>query len=226
MLLTESYKNRLKELAGIKPIKISPLLKEAEDLYANSNKRVKFDINVMKEAIEGGMEVGMIFQSDNDKYRMPIWKTRIVQPVVMGYDKKGQLVIRGIHVTGQSEKKAIETGKRSAEANNEWRLFKVSNIKSIFLTGRLFQSVSLPGYNPNDSAMNRIIAKFDPKEAIAIQAQLKKIKQTPIEPVVRPIAQPIVKPTTQPIVKPVAQKQASKGEKDLEKKIDKLNKLI
>lgn len=224
MLLTESYKNRLKELAGIKPTKIIPLLKEAEDLYANSGKRIKFDINVMTQAIESGQEIGMIFQSDNDKYRMPIWKTRIVQPVTMGYDKKGDLVIRGIHVTGQSEKEAIKTNKRSAEANNEWRLFKVDNLKSFFLTGRLFQDVSLPGYNPNDSAMNRIIAKFNPAEAVERQAQMANIEKTAVSPEVKPITKPVVKPTAKPMTKPTIQK--SQGEKDLEKKINKLNKLI
>lgn len=222
MLLTESYKNRLKELAGIKQVGNTHLLKEEEDLYSNSSKRIKFDINVMKQAIESGQEIGMIFQSDNDKYRMPIWKTRIVQPMVMGYDKKGQLVIRGIHVTGQSEKKAIETGKRSAEANNEWRLFKVDNIKSIFLTGRLFQKVSLPGYNPNDSAMNSIIAKFNPAGAAKNQIKMVNIKKTTIEP--KSIPKPVAKPVVKTAIKPSSQK--SQAEKELDKKINKLNKLI
>lgn len=223
MLLSESYKNRLKELAGLKTAKTTPIL-EAKDLYANSSKRIKFDINVMKEAIEGGMEVGMIFQSDNDKYRMPIWKTRIVQPVAMGYDKKGQLVVRGIHVTGQSEKKAIETGVRSAEAKNEWRLFKVSNIKSMFLTGRLFNKISLPGYNPNDSAMTRVIASFDATSATDNQKRLKTTKQTPV--VATPSKKPVVTSKPAPVQKTTAAPQKSDSEKNLEKKIDKLNKLI
>ncbi len=228
MLLTETYKNRLKELAGGNPVTNTSLLKEVSDLYKNSSKRIKFDINVMKQAIEGGMEVGLVFQSNNDKYMMPIWKTRIVQPVAMGYDKKGQLVVRGIHVEGQSEKKAIATGIRSAQAKNEWRLFKTSNIKSMFLTGRLFQNVSLPGYNPNDSAMTTVIASFNAPDAVSSQTKLRTVKQAPTKPITKQIIKPSEKPVEKPIAKTQAPKKSS-GEEDttdLEKKIDRLNKLI
>ena len=211
MLLTESYKNRLKELAGLKPSKIYSLLKEEEDLYANSSKRIKFDINVMKQAIEGGQEIGMIFQSNNDKYRMPIWKIRIVQPVAMGYNSKGKLLVRGIHVYGASEKEAIITGKRSAEANNVWRIFNVKdNLKSMFLTGRLFQDVSLPGYNPNDSAMNSIIAKFNPAEAVKRQSKMANIEKAAVGPEVKPAAKTIVKPIIKPVINPVKKPTAQK----------------
>lgn len=239
MFLSEGYKNRLVELAGLKALTDS-ILEEAEnaieDLYSNSNKRVKFDINLMKQAIEGGLEIGMIFQSNNEKYTMPIWKTRIVQPVAMGYDKKGELVIRGIHIEGQSEKKAIETGVRSAQANNEWRLFKVSNLKSMFFTGRLFTKVSLPGYNPNDSAMSSIIVSFDAALAAKYQNNLNKTKEKVMQEPVK-TQQPIkVKPVkNQPMVtKPVApptqtnKTTNSKSKEDIKKlqqKIDKLSKL-
>jgi len=234
MLLSESYIKRLRELAGLKSINKADILKEAEDLYSNSGKRVKFDTNIMKQAIEGGMEVGMVFQSNNKKYKMPVWKMRIVQPVAMGYDKNGQLVIRGVHVEGQSEKKAIETGIRSAAANNEWRLFKASNIKSMFFTGRLFDTVSLPGYNPNDSAMTSVIASFNPDKAKDYQKQLNVTKnKTMAEPAVeKPIAKPTIKPVAKkPTVKPVVPKPQvnTKGKEDakkLQQKIDKLNKLF
>jgi len=240
MLLSESYINRLQELAGLKSSNKANILKEAEDLYSNSGKRVKFDTNIMKQAIEGGMEIGMVFQSDNTKYKMPVWKMRIVQPVAMGYDKKGQLVIRGIHVEGQSEKKAIEAArlnkgqrKGSAEAKNEWRLFKASNIKSMFFTGRLFDTVALPGYNPNDSAMTSVIASFNPDKAKEYQKQLNVTKDKAMaEPVAKkPTTKPAVKPVVKPTTKPVVPKTpvSTKGKEDvakLQQKIDKLNNLF
>lgn len=231
MLLTEAYKSRLKELAGIETPQPIVLLKEVEDLYANTNKRVKFDSNLMKQAVEGGMEVGMVFQSNNTKYKMPVWKMRIIQPVAMGYDKDGQLVIRGIHVEGQSEKKAIETGVRSAQAKNEWRLFKASNIKSMFFTGRLFDHISLGGYNPNDSAMKRLIVSFDPAVAAEYQKQLKVSKTKALAPKPKvtkptPAPKPVSKPTPAPKAPtPQINTKDKENTKALQQKIDKLTKL-
>lgn len=233
MILSESYRQRLKELAGIKPVKNFSILKEVEDLYANSDKRVKFDMNIMKQAIEGGMEMGMVFQSNNEKYKMPISKMRVIQPVAMGYDKKGQLVIRGVHIKGQSEKKAIQTGVRSAEAKDEWRLFKASNIKSIFFTGRLFTQPALAGYNPNDSAMTRIVVSFNPAKAVEIQKSMQNIKrQEPVTPETQPVepvqktAKPAVAKTPQTPKVPKAPSKEKEDAKKLASKIDKLNKLL
>jgi len=239
MLLSESYFNRLLELAGIKSVKKETILKEVEDLYTNSSKRVKFDTNIMKQAIEGGMEVGMVFQSNNKKYKMPVWKMRIIQPVAMGYDKDGQLVVRGVHVEGQSEKKAIETGVRSAEAKNEWRLFKASNVKSMFFTGRLFDKVALPGYKPNDSAMTSVIASFNPDGAKEYQKQLNvsknkakalsgepKIEKPKLDkPVAKTAAKPII-PKTPEAPKTSVNTKAKEDSKKLQQKIDKLNNLL
>lgn len=233
MLLTETYKNRLKELAGIKTRNHIAILKEVEDWFSNSDKRVKFDMNIMKQAIQGGFEVGLMFQSDNEKYKMPTWKMRVIQPVAMGYDKKGQLMVRGVHLKGQSEKKAIQTGQRSAEAKDEWRLFKVSNIKSMFLTGRVFTSIKLSGYNPNDSAMTRIIANFNPQKAIEYQKSFKDIQKgisNPETDVNSAEKSAVVNQPTNAITKPIksqnTNKKNSQGEKELKSKIDRLNKLI
>ena len=75
---------------------------------------------------------------------MPVAKARIIHPVALGTDKKGNLVIRGLHIAGQSEKAARETGVRSAEVEAEkegigaWRLFKASNVRSMWFTDRFF----------------------------------------------------------------------------------------
>lgn len=229
MLLTETYKRRLLELAGIISVNEEIIVEAStvEDPYAASKSRVKFDLNLMKQAIEGGLEVGLIFQSDNDKYKMPIWKTRVVWPFVVGYDKKGQLVIRGVHVEGQSEKKALETRPRkgSAQAKDEWRLFKVSNIKSMFFTGGHFQgppSGINGAYNPHDSAMISVIMSFDSKKAIEYQKNLDNKAVEPTNPVATEPLNPVEKPT---VTQPKNTKEKEDAKK-IQQKIDKLNKLL
>lgn len=176
MLLSESYKRRLRYLAGIKPLDEAMDMATKKSVMDKSSNRTKFDPKIIIQAIEQGKEIGINFQSNNEKYKMPTVKARIIWPVAMGIDKKGDLVIRGYHITGQSEKKAIETGSRTAEAENEWRLFKVKNIKSIWFTDRNFLG-PLPGYNPRDSAMRTVIAYFDPSKAKRFQDQAKSLRQ-------------------------------------------------
>jgi len=168
MLISESYKKRIQLLAGI--------LSEADDqtktqLLSKSGERVPFNRAMMKQAIQNGQEVGLLFKSKNDKYEMPTTKYRIVQPVAMGTSSKGNTVIRGLHVLGQSERKAIETGVRSAEAEGEWRLFKAENIKGMWITDRLF-SQSPPGFNPNDKQMRSVEVAFNPSRAAQNQANM------------------------------------------------------
>ena len=181
-MLTEEFKYRIKALAGIKnPLnEISDKVKYA--LMDKSKQRIPFNLEFIKDAINNGLEIGMGFQSNNQSYKMPMMKYRIVWPVAIGTNKKGKLQIRGYHIAGQSEKKAIDTGVRSAEAQNEWRLFNVSNIKSIWLTGRYFSS-DIPGYNPNDSHLNNILASYNPQKAKAAQQQLKAQPEPAEEPV-------------------------------------------
>lgn len=172
MLLSESYKIRLKELAGLIPLDeaMSPEAKSAA--MKKSSTRFSFDRDKMKDAIEQGREIGLSFQSNNSKYKMPVTKYRIVWPVAMGTDEKGNLVVRGYHVDGQSEKAARETGVRSAEASNVWRLFKVANIKNMWFTDNFF-SQPLPGYKEKDSAMVSMIASYSPAKAKAYQDSIK-----------------------------------------------------
>lgn len=150
---------------------------EKSKVMSKSNERIPFSADLMKQAIEQGREVGINFQSNNEKYKMPTVKSRIIHPVAMGYDKKGNLVIRGLHIAGQSEKAARETGSRSAEVEaekdgiNAWRLFKVSNLRSMWFTDRFF-SDNIPGYNPNDRSMTSTIATYDPSEAKRYQDSL------------------------------------------------------
>jgi hypothetical protein len=108
------------------------------------------------------------------------------------------MVVRGYHIIGQSEKKARATGSRTAEAENEWRLFKVKNIKTMWLTDRPFNG-PLPGYNPRDTAMTRVIASYDPGKAKRYQDSLKN------QPPPSPEGEEQVPPVS---AKPIPQKNA------------------
>lgn len=168
MFLSESYKKRIKELAGI----VSEISSEDKNAaYNKSNQRIPFNLDLMKDAIVQGREVVINFQSNNEKYKMPIAKTRIIWPMALGKSVSGDMVLRVWHVTGQSEKVAIATGVRSAETDGEWRLLKISNLKTMWYSDRFFDQAP-PGYTKNDSGMSSIIAAFDPGAAKQYQTQL------------------------------------------------------
>ena len=154
MLLSESYKKRLKELAGISVIN-EVTDAERTSAFALSNQRIPYNKDLMIQAIKEGREMGVLFQSNNDKYKMPTSKYRIIYPVAMGLSKKGNPVIRAYHKMGQSESEAIKTGRRSAEAEGVWRLLKATNIKSMWFTGNFFKA-SPDGYNARDKGMTQI----------------------------------------------------------------------
>lgn len=204
MILSESYKNRLQELAGIT---------EAIEgqRYAGSEKRVPFNKEMMIQAIKEGREMGLSFQSNNDRYKMPTTKWRVIYPVAMGLSKKGNLVIRAFHKYGQSEKEALRTGKRSAEVENTWRLFKASNIKAMWFTGNFFRG-PLEKYNAGgDAGMVNIEVQANFNEIIKFQDNfINGIKDTEQQNQKRknivhlfkdtgerPVEQPIQNPGTQ-----------------------------
>jgi len=159
MLLSEEYKNRLKELAGI-------IIEAETDPFAGSSERRPFDIDLMTQAILQGREVGILYKGD--KMKAPSGKYRLIYPVAMGISKAGNRVVRAIHKHGQSESKALESGVRSAEAKNEWRLFKAENIKGMWFTGNFFDFVP-SDYNSNDRGMNTVEVSFNSSKAKSFQ---------------------------------------------------------
>lgn len=196
MLISELYQNKLKKLAGICIIKEEGLIKkkiieeyniefddnfllteateqERQTAFAASDSRVPFNADLMARAIKEGREIGMLFQSDNEKYKMPVAKYRIIYPVAMGISKAGNLVIRGFHKIGQSERKARETKVRSAEVENAWRLFKSKNIKGMWFTGNFFRG-PLEGYNAQDKGMVVVHVSTNFNEVKRIQDKLFK----------------------------------------------------
>lgn len=176
MLLSESYKNRLKKLAGLLNEDLYDFSEEEKNLaFKDFNQRVPFSKDLMTKAIKQGWEVGLLFQSNNKKYKMPVAKTRVIYPVAMGTNANGNLLIRALHKLGQSEsgaKKAQKIGKknfRSAEVKNEWRLFAAKNIKGMWLTGNFF--------NIDDSALSQYKETGDKSFKTEIQAKKSLVRK-------------------------------------------------
>ena len=173
MILSEENKKRFQKLAGI----ISEATDaERNDAFAASDKRIPFSQDLMATAIKEGREVGVLFQTNNDKHKMPVAKYRIIYPVAMGLSKKGHLVIRAFHKYGQSESKAQATGVRSAEAQNTWRLLKASNIKGMWFTGNFFRG-PIEKYNKNDKGMVTVNIAADFSNIRKFQDELFKKKR-------------------------------------------------
>lgn len=212
-LIEQKIRNLVREIIAESLI-LEISAEEKDKVMAKSNERVPFNSELMKQAIEQGREIGINYRSKNDKYEMPATKSRIIHPVAMGTDKNGNIVIRGLHITGQSEKAARETGVRSAEIEaekdgmNAWRLFKAENLKSMWFTGRFF-SDNIPGYNPNDKTMTTKTAVYSPTEAKKYQDAL--VAQSRATAPAKP------EPQTQQQVQPQPQVAPTKpAEKDIE----------
>lgn len=177
--LSESYKNRLKTLAGIIQEVVAMSSQEINNAFEDSTARFPFNQGAMSEAIQKGQVIGLSYQSEG----MPVTKFRLIMPVAMGVDKLGGIKIRGYHLKGQSEKAAGQTGSRSAEVAGEWRLFKASNVKSMWMVDKYFYE-NPPKYNPNDSAMVSMLATYNVNTAKSLAPQVEP------EPVVEPVAEP------------------------------------
>jgi hypothetical protein len=202
MLLTESYKKRIQELAGI-------ISEDNSTAFAASDTRIPFDLDLMTQAINQGREVGLLYKGD--EMSAPSGKYRLIYPVAMGISKAGNRVVRAIHKVGQSESVAKRTGVRSAEAKNVWRLFKVDNIKGMWFTGNFFRG-PLNGYNPNDKGMTTVevatnlskVVQFQDelfrkqKEEGEKQAQLKRFKERGERPLEQPIQNPETRISSEP----------------------------
>ena len=217
--LTESYIRKIVRQVLSESLILEISAEEKTKAYAKSNERVPFSPDLMKQAIMQGREVGLNFKSNNDKYTMPTTKARIIHPVAYGLNKTGKPVVRGLHITGQSEKEAIRTGQRSAEIDAEtegmgaWRLFKTENIKSMWFTDRFF-SDDIPGYNPNDKGMSSIYVAYNPTVAKKYQDEIvasRKATAKPVQP--EPEVQPEVQPQAQTPIKPA---KTTPVDKDIE----------
>ena len=170
IFLSESYKSRIKALAGILSEAGATSEADRQIAFAKTNERVPYKKDLMIYAIKNGLEIGLLFKTNNEKDKMPISKYRTLQPLALGTNKKGNECVVGYHKIGQSESEARKTGRRSAEVKDEWRLFKTKNILSMWFTGNKFDKSPTGFKGSNDSRMSNIEVYFKPLEAKRLQA--------------------------------------------------------
>lgn len=168
--LSESYKNRIKSLAGIISESGATSEIDRQSAFSKTNERIPYKKDLMIYAIKNGLEIGLLFKTKNDKDTMPIAKYRTLQPLALGTNKKGNECVVGYHKIGQSESEARKTGIRSAEIKDEWRLFKTKNILSMWFTGNKFDKSPTGFKGSSDSRMANIEVYFKPLEAKRLQA--------------------------------------------------------
>jgi hypothetical protein len=162
--LSESYKNRIMQLAGLKQldeiIEFNP--QDLTKAYDKSWQRIQgFNLDMIKQAIREGRAIGVSYKSTD----MPVTKFRIVLPVTLGkYKTKSgvPLKLSAFHLAGQSEREAQRTGVRSADSQNVWRLFDLDpkSFKGMWLTDKFFYEYP-PGYKKKDRRFENVSDEYD-----------------------------------------------------------------
>lgn len=162
--LSESYKKRIMQLAGLKQLD-EAIEFDQQDLtkaYDKSWQRTQgFNLDMIKQAIREGRAIGISYKSKE----MPVTKFRVVLPVTLGtYKTKSgvPLKLSAFHLAGQSEREAQRTGVRSADPQNVWRLFDLDpkSFKGMWLTDKFFYEYP-PGYKKKDKRFASVSDEYD-----------------------------------------------------------------
>jgi len=185
-LISETYKQRLQVLAGLKSLEeaINFTNKDLTQAYDKSWQRVAgFDIALIKQAISEGRALGVSYKSSD----MPVTKFRIILPVTIGiYNTKSgtKMKVSGFHLAGQSEKAAQGSGKRSQETSNVWRLFDLdaAKFKGMWLTDKFFYEYP-PGYKKGDKRFISVEEEYDTGRAQLHQIEREEKGQKEAEPI-------------------------------------------
>ena len=125
--------------------------------------------------------------------------TRVkVEPVALGLNKKGNLVLRAWVEPPSVSKKGFE--------KTNWRTFILARTSNLEVTDETFD-VKRPGYNDTgDRSMTKVYAKTDWGKKLEPKKVVKpKVKQTKVKPpttVSEPVAEPTVEPEVQPETPP------------------------
>lgn len=163
-LLTESYRRRIMELAGVFQLDeaIEFSTQDLTQAYDKSWQRVQgFSLDMIKQAIREGRTIGISYKSSD----MPVTKFRVVLPVTVGQYKTKHgvpLKLSAFHLAGQSERAAQNTGVRSQDTENVWRLFDLDpkSFKGMWFTDKFFYEYP-PGYKKGDNRFTLRTAEYD-----------------------------------------------------------------
>lgn len=111
-------------------------------------------IESMNDAIKKRQKVIIYYDGDEPGGK----GLREIEPVCLGYSKRGNIVLRAWDVEGASHRDY--TGLRPLPS---WRLFRADKILSFKPTGEIYDTIR-PDFNPNgDKSMTRVltIANFN-----------------------------------------------------------------
>lgn len=106
-------------------------------------------INLLREALEARY----LFQFDYDD------KPRLVEPHALGLNAKGDVVLRGYQVAGESNTK-----------DEGWKLFTLEKARMIVVRDDVPSMAPRPGYKAADSAMAEIFAALPQPVEVQVAA--------------------------------------------------------
>lgn len=184
--LSESYKDRLLKLAGLKPLEeaIEFSRQDLTQTYDKSSQRIQgFNLELIKQAIREGRAIGVSYKSTD----MPVTKFRVVLPVTLGIYKTKSgvpLKLSAFHLAGQSERAAQKSGKRSEEPQYVWRLFDLDpkSFKGMWLSEKFFYEYP-PGYKKGDKRFITITTEYDINVAQIERDEREGRGEAPGEPI-------------------------------------------
>lgn len=133
-----------------------------------SNTDLKFNANLIQLAITYGMILQIDYKGEEDT--SPGGHQRTIYPMVFGYGKDNQPLLRAFHLNGWS----VSQG---GELDKTWRMFRCDRIEKIVFTGAFYR-MAPEGYNPDgDKGIQRIVKQANFDEIRRNQTKLLQTQQ-------------------------------------------------
>lgn len=133
-----------------------------------SNTDLQFNANLIQLAISYGMILTIDYKGEDDT--SPGGHTRTIYPMVFGYGKDNQPLLRAFHLNGWS----VSQG---GQLDKTWRMFRCDRIEKMVFTGAFYR-MPPDGYNPDgDKGIRRIMKQADFDEIRRNQTKLLNTQQ-------------------------------------------------